>query len=90
MTEATIEDLLAELFAEAERDGKWFHCTYQDLWFSPRELRKAQSEGRFRWGPVNWTLRDPQEYVAQHERAALRAAQDYLAARHRVKAEVGR
>ncbi len=52
---------LAPLFAEAERCGLWFHCNYQDLWFSPKDLRASQAKGNFVWGPVNWKLRDPKE-----------------------------
>lgn len=60
---------LAPMFAEAERDGLWFNSTYQDLWFSPDELRKQHGRGSFVWGPVNWTLRDPKEHLARVRRA---------------------
>jgi len=53
---------LIPLFEKAEREGLWFFSPYQQLWFSPRELRAAQAEGRFRWGAVNWKLRPPTEY----------------------------
>lgn len=59
---------MEELFQKAEREGLWFFCSYQQLWFSPSELRKAQSEGRFRWGAENWKLRDPQEAVDNLDR----------------------
>ena len=59
-----ILDSLRPLFERARKDGLWFHCGYQALWFSPDELEKANAEGRFIWGPINWTLRDPQEHVA--------------------------
>lgn len=50
-----------EIIEQARKSGKWLHCAYNDLWFSPDELVTAQSEGRFRWGPCNWSLRDPRE-----------------------------
>lgn len=50
---------LEPLFEKAERDGLWFFCHYQAMWFSPRELRKEHANGRLAWGPVNWVLRDP-------------------------------
>lgn len=56
---------MTELFERAKRDGLWFYLAYQGLWFSPAELAREQANGRFRWGPVNWRLRDPQEHVAQ-------------------------
>lgn len=45
-----------------ERTGCGFGVTI-DLWFSPDELEKDQSEGRFCWGPINWELRDPKEHL---------------------------
>lgn len=56
---------LAALIDHAEHAGKWLHCSYQDLWFSPTELRAANAEGRMLWGPANWTLRDPSELIEQ-------------------------
>ena len=58
---------LEAMFKEADETGKWFWCHYQDLWFSPDKLRKEQAEGRFRWGAVNWKLRDPAERVLETE-----------------------
>ncbi len=56
---------MEELIYQAEREGKWLRSPYQDLWFSPRELRTAQADGRFRWGVVNWELRDPKENLKE-------------------------
>lgn len=61
----THEELMAPLFAQAEASGTWFFCAYQQLVFSPQELRDANAAGRFRWGPLNWELRRPEE---EHER----------------------
>lgn len=56
---------LEPLFKKAEEEGLWFFCSYQQLWFSPKQLRNAHSEGRFLWGALNWSLRDPQEKLAE-------------------------
>ncbi len=77
---------LAPLFAEAARTGAWFHCTYQNLWFAPEELRAEQAAGRFRWGPGNWKLRDPQERVAE----LLAKIDEALAARKAFEARVAK
>ena len=53
---------LAEMYTEAKATGKWFHLAYQNLWFSPDELKANMAEGRFRYGPVNWRLADPEEH----------------------------
>lgn len=52
---------LEPLFKKAEKYGLWFYCNYQDLWFSPNELREEHKNGKFIWGSVNWKLRDPIE-----------------------------
>lgn len=62
---ADILNSLEPLFETAKRKKLWFHCNYQDLWFSPQELRENHAEGRFIWGPQNWTLRNPQELINQ-------------------------
>jgi hypothetical protein len=65
-----ILDGLQPLFDKAEKEGLWFYCSYQQLWFSPNELKNEQSNGRFLWGAVNWQLRDPHEKLKllQHQR----------------------
>jgi len=58
------EEILLELeplFEKAEKEKLWFHCSYQDLWFSPKDLKNYQKQGRFIWGVDNWTLRNPME-----------------------------
>jgi hypothetical protein len=74
---------LNALIDKAEGEGKWLWCHYQDLWFSPGQLREQNRNGKFRWGPVNWKLRDPQERIDAADKAA-RAATDYA---ERVRAE---
>jgi hypothetical protein len=61
-------ETMSALLEEAETKGLWLYTSYQDLWFSPAQLREHQANGRFRWGVVNWRLRDPQEMVQNAER----------------------
>lgn len=64
---------LTPMFAKARAEGLWFHCGYRDIWFSPDELDAANKEGRFIWGAVNWTLRDPRERLEQLKNAVVSA-----------------
>jgi len=57
----SIINSMEPLYRSAETNNLWFHCAYQDLWFTPKELRESQAKGSFCWGPDNWTLRDPGE-----------------------------
>lgn len=57
-----------ELIRDAERRGLWLRSPYQNLWFSPQELRDQNAKGSFCWGPLNFELRDPQEMVRALER----------------------
>lgn len=75
---------LAALIDKAEREGKWLWCAYQDLWFSPAQLREQNAKGSFRWGAINWKLRDPQERIDEADRRA-KATSDEAA---RVRAAV--
>lgn len=59
---------LSHLFKIAEEQGLWFYSHYQQMWFSPRELKEQQSRGHFVWGAVNWELRDPKIKLKQFER----------------------
>lgn len=56
--------------AKAESERKWLWCHYQDIWFSPAQLRAQIKDGKFRWGAVNWKLRDPQERIEEANRRA--------------------
>ena len=67
---------LKAMFDEAEKKGLWFFCNYQQLWFSPNKLREEQNNGRFRWGAVNWKLRDPKERLEQLRKTAAKATQE--------------
>ena len=61
----TIIKELVPMFAKARAEGLWFYCKYQDIWFSPSELKAENDKGRFILGSVNWTLRDPIERLKQ-------------------------
>lgn len=76
---------MEELIAQARAEGKWLWCHYQDLWFHPDALEKQQANGRFRWGPVNWKLRDPKERL-QEAQARRDVAEDEVA---RIEREIG-
>lgn len=56
---------LQPLFDEAKEKGLWFYSFYQNLWFSPKDLRRLHRKGRYIWGRDNWELRDPQERLAE-------------------------
>lgn len=64
---AQILEMLTPLFKKADAEGLWFYCSYQSMWFSPAELREAQANGKFVWGPVNWQLLQPSQRVAELE-----------------------
>jgi hypothetical protein len=64
---------MAPLIEQAQRERKFLHCHYQDMWFSPLALKQAQSRGEFCWGPANWTLRDPSERTKRLEQEVVDA-----------------
>lgn len=66
--DTNVRALLEPLILQAEREGKWLQSNYQGFWMSPKELREANAKGRFLWGPVNWSLRDPSDMVREAER----------------------
>ncbi len=76
MNDATAQTL-NELIAEAERDSKWLLASYHGIYFTPDELRAANADGRFLWGPQNWTLIDPQARVEAARQALVHAQQAY-------------
>lgn len=72
----TVDEILSEmepLFDEARRNGKWFWCRYQDLWFSPDQLAAQHANGKFIWSAVNWQLRDPIERLKEAQDRASKA-----------------
>jgi hypothetical protein len=79
-----IRQSLVPLFQEARERRLWFYCSYQDLWFSPDELEKEQTAGKFVWGAANWRLRNPEELVAEKELALQAARRAYDRAVERV------
>lgn len=75
---------LKPLFERARKEGLWFWCSYQGLWFTPDELEAEHRRGSFIWGAVNWSLRDPKELVAEAEVEAANAARRLAEVRRRV------
>ena len=69
--------LMQPLLQQARAEGKWLWTRYHDIWFSPDELESEQRKGNFRWGPVNWELRDPREYVEASKRSLDAARQEH-------------
>lgn len=65
---------LAPLFERARAEGLWFHCSYQDLWFTPDDLEAAHANGRFVWGAVNWKLVRPEAYTLHMRELAAKSA----------------
>lgn len=59
---------LVELIEQAKQEGKYLHCAYQDICFTPFELEDLNHQGRFCWGPVNWQLVTPDSLVADEQR----------------------
>jgi hypothetical protein len=56
-----IIESLKPMFREAKSKKLWFYTSYQQIWFSPEELKAENKCGRFLWGAGNWELRDPIE-----------------------------
>lgn len=82
-------DEMQSLVDEAIAKGLWFYAGYQDLWFSPRELVQAQADNRFRWGKVNWRLRDPNEACARLSAKLADASAELKAFQARIQKETG-
>ena len=68
---------LNKLIDCAEAEGKWLHTNPRSklpaMWISPAELRRENEAGRLIWGPSNWVLRDPAEYVDEAQADVNRA-----------------
>lgn len=57
-----IKASMVPLLAEARRSNMLLASnTSKEMLFTPDELEKAQSEGRFLWGCINWRLVDIME-----------------------------
>lgn len=85
MRPKTSQEELDDFITQAEREGKWLYSPYQQLWFSPAELRAANVNGRFNWSVGNWRLRDPQELITQAEQAVAAANEHLASVRERVQ-----
>ena len=87
MKDQGIYEPLRWMFEEARLNGLWFFSSYQRLWFSPDELEEANQKGRFRWGPVNWVLRNPRERIAELVEEHEGTHRELDSIRQRVKTE---
>jgi len=76
MPEPDFMPALFALSAKARSRGQWLWCHYQDLWFSPDAIEAEWRNGKFRWGPVNWRLRDPQERLIEAKARAMAAQEE--------------
>ena len=65
-----------QLIEQARAERKLIYCRYQQLWFGPDELEALNKQGRFRWGAVNFTLRDPQEKLNEMYKSVKRQERD--------------
>jgi hypothetical protein len=63
----SVAESLRPLIGEARATGMWLYSQSLAgiLWFSPDELAAENAKGKFCWGPINWQLRHPQEYLRQ-------------------------
>ena len=81
MTSAPVDEtpyvILRPLIAQARAEGKWLYCRYAQVWFSPNDLVRDNRNGSFCWGPDNFELRHPAEYLVEKE-AKVREATDAL------------
>lgn len=76
---------LEPLFKEAEEKGLWFWVNYQDLWFSPSELRRNHEMDRYVWGKINWVLRNPHEKILILENTIQQIQQEIRSVRQRIQ-----
>ncbi len=55
---------IEKLIDEAETKNFWIHIDYQNIWYSPQEMRDEIKElGRARFHSNNWNIRDPKEHL---------------------------
>lgn len=77
VTVSTQPGELKALTEKARSEKKWLWCSYQDIWFSPDQLDAENAAGRYRWGAINWKLRDPAERVAEAKRRVDAATAEF-------------
>lgn len=53
------------LIAQARAEGKWLYARFHDIWLSPDQLEKENTEGNFLWDTEAFTLCDPNERLRQ-------------------------
>lgn len=79
---------LEELIRRAETEDLWLCCVVDpDTVFTPKQLRRENAEGRFRWGPSNWVLVIPENEIRRRERAIENMKSKYEAFRRRMREE---
>lgn len=69
---------LEPLFEKAEKEGLYFVSNYQQIWFSPKELKEKHDNNSFLWGAVNWQLRDPSEETERLKEAVEYAKEQLI------------
>lgn len=77
----------APLIARAKAEGKMLFLPGYGRWFTPDGLSIQQEGGSFCWGPQNFALRDPAEWV-EEAREKLAEAKCELDERRRDVAEL--
>lgn len=77
---------LLKMCDDAEKQGLWIHIHYQDLWYSPKEMRKEFNDGKFLWNRTSFELRDPQEHLVILERLLTAAKNSVDSFKARMKA----
>ncbi len=81
--------ILEQLIQQARDEGKYLYCSYQNLWFSSDELAQSNKDDKFRWGAVNWELRDPQERIDSLVKSVRRQRKEASSLKRKMEA-VGR
>lgn len=84
-------DTKEAMIAEAKRRDCMLHCGYQDMWFTPEQLKAEHAKGSFRWGSCNFEFVSMRDYLAElakeanhHEQAAINL-RSQIAAREKTK-----
>lgn len=54
---------LQPLIKEAREKRMFLMASYQGITFSPNELDEQHRIGKFAWGPSNWKLVNPTEFL---------------------------
>ncbi len=88
MSDDTPDAIIASLkpmFDKADAERLLFYGNYHEIWFTPDDLRAHHRQGKFIWGPVNWTLRTREDYLAGKRRVLLNAQSELAAAEQKLR-----